>query len=394
MSSSNQVRLAFIEESVYGETPGAGNFSTARFTSDSLSGTPDTTVSQQIRTDRLSSGQVVTGLTLAGDVAGELAKEDSVDSFIESAMFSTWATVVAVNADLDVNASLNTLTRATGDFAAEVAVGDILELTGFTNATNNVEVMVASITSALVISIIVPKNMVTESSTGNTFQVADKIDIGTTKKSFSIEKAFLDLTDKAINYRGMICSNMTMSIAYGNIVNYTFSFSGNGYEPVALAADFMTDGRTINPAATTNSMNGSIDMSFLANSSTGTLINTDFCIQSIDFGLNNNLTPQTCIGETAPKDYSEGTAEIETTITAYLSNDNWNLINKKLTQEPFSLGFIIKNVDGYYGFFLPAVQISGDDPVSAGINQDVIVTFTGAAKVGSAGEKSLTMFRG
>ena len=394
MSSSNQVRIAFIEETTYGETPVAGDFNTARFTSDSLSGTPDTTVSQQIRTDRLSSGQVVTGLTLAGEITGELAKEAAVDEFIESAMFSAWAADSPVAADLSLEATNKTLTRASGDFNNDVAIGDIITLAGFTNTVNNTQVMVAGITSSLSISIVTPKGLITEVSSSNTFEVADKIAIGVTKKSFSFEKAFLDLTEKAINYRGMICSNMGMSISYGDIVNYTFGFSGNGYEPVEAAGDFITDSRTITDAATTNSMNGSIDMSFLANGSTGTFINTDFCIQSIEFALNNNLTPQTCIGESAPKDYSEGTAEIETTITAYLSNDNWNLLSKKLSQESFELGFIIKNVDGYYGFYLPAVQISGDDPVAAGINQDVLVTFTGAAKVGSAGEKSLTMYRG
>jgi len=55
MSSANLVRLTAIEETVYGETPVAGNFKTARFTSEALSGTPDTSESQSIRTDRLSS---------------------------------------------------------------------------------------------------------------------------------------------------------------------------------------------------------------------------------------------------------------------------------------------------------------------------------------------------
>ena len=90
MSSSNQVRVAFIEETVYGETPAAGNFIQARFTSDALSGTPDTVESQQIRVDRLSSGQVLTGLTVGGALNYELAKENSIDTLFEGAMFNTW----------------------------------------------------------------------------------------------------------------------------------------------------------------------------------------------------------------------------------------------------------------------------------------------------------------
>jgi len=395
MSSSNQVRVTVIEETTYGETPAVGNFDTARITSESLSGSPETTESQLIRQDRLSSGQVVTGLTLSGDISTELAKDDLNDLFIESAMYSSWDTSsTPVAADLDIEATNKTLDRAAGDFNTDVVVGDLITLAGFTGPTNNTQVMVAEIVSATQIKYIGPSDMVTESSTGNTYELADKIEIGVTKKSFSIEKAFLDLTDKAINYRGMIADNMALNIAYGEIIGSTFSFVGNGYESVDVAADFMTDGRTINPAATTNPMNGSVDMSFLGNGASGTFTDTDFCIQSVEFGVANNNRPQNCIGRVAPLDNTEGNAGVEVTISAYLSNENWNMLKKKLDQTPFELGFMVKNANGYYGFYLPAVQITGDDPASTGINTDVILTLTGVAKVGASGEKSLRMFKG
>jgi len=121
---------------------------------------------------------------------------------------------------------------------------------------------------------------------------------------------------------------------------------------------------------------------------------TVFCIQSLDMTLNNNLTPQTCIGRAAPQDYSEGTAQIEVSLTAYLANENWQLLAKKLSQQSFAIGFLIKNVDGYYGIYMPAIQVSFDDPASAGINQDVLITMSGTAKVGPLGESSLTFYRG
>jgi len=393
MSSSNQVRVAVIEETVYGTTPGAGNFSTTRFTSDSLSGTPETTESQQIRTDRLSSGQVVTGLTVSGDINLELAKEAVVDSFIESAMYSTWQTSAVVTVDLTIDTIAGTVTRALGDFTADLVVGDMLTFTGFTNTINNTQVMVTEVTSATVIKYVGPDGLLDEVGSGTTYQLNDYVEIGTAKKSFSMEKSFLDLTTKAIVYKGMIASNMSHNIAYGEIINSTFSFSGNSYQEVSASTDFITNGRTVDAAATTNSLNGSVDMPFLINSAGGTLTQSTFCIQSISLGLNNNLTPQTCIGETAPIDYSEGTAQIEISLTAYLADDNWALLSKKLTQTPFSIGFMVKNNDGHYGFFLPAVQVSFEDPASAGQNQDVFLNMSGVAKVGSTGEKALRMFR-
>jgi len=393
MSSSNQVRLTLIKESVFGTTPASGNFETVRFTSDGLSGSPETTESQQIRTDRASSGQIVTGLTVGGDINIELAKEATIDNLLESAMYSSWTTDTTVTVNVDIDASALTLTRASGDFNSDVEVGDIITLAGFSNSENNTQVMVASITSATVIAIIAPSDIVTETG-GTSFVVADKMEIGTNKTSFSMEKAFLDLSDKAINYRGMICGGFSVDASYGSIITGNFTLSGNGYEAVSAAGDFMTSGRTINNPATTSSLNGSIDMPFIANDASGTFSKTSFCIQSIKINLNNNLTPQTCIGEVAPKNYSEGTAQIEVSLSAYLADGNWDFMTKKLAQTPFSIGFILKNDDGFYGFYMPAVQVSFEDPSSAGQNQDVIMEMSGVAKVGSLNEKPLRIFRG
>lgn len=395
MSSSNQVRITFIEESTYGTTPGSGNFNTARFVSDNLSGTPETTESQQIRTDRMSSGQIVTGLTVGGGLNFELAKEDAIDLFFKSAMYqSAYTTDTPVTVDLDIDASAKTLTRASGDFNSDVAVGDVITLTGFTNTTNNTQVMVTDITSATVIAIIAKDDIVTETGSGTTFKVADKLDIGTTKTSFSMEKAFLDLTNKAINYRGMIVSEFSLTVGYGEIVNGSFTFMGNDYEAVDAAGDFMTNSRTINASATTSSLNGSVDMPFIGSSASGTFEDANFCIQSVEISLNNGLTPQTCIGQAAPTDYTEGTANIEVTLSAYLSDGNWEILAQKLQQTPFAIGYVVKNAGGFYGFYMPAVQVSFDDPASAGQNQDIIMSMTGMAKVGSNGESALTIFKG
>lgn len=393
MSSSNLVKINFIEETVLGETPVAGNFKTARFVSEALSGTPETTESAQIRTDRLSSGQVVTGLTVGGELSFEAAKEAELELFMSSAMLNNWVTSAPVVVDLTIDATAKTLTRDVGDFNGQVEIGDFIILDGFTAPANNVTVMVSAINSAVEISYVGPDAMVDGTGVSTSFQVADKLSIGTLKKSFSMQKSFEDLTTKAINYRGMLVSTMNLSINYGEIVNGSFGFNGTDYEPVELAADFMTDSRTIDAAATSQSLNGSIDMPFIASSAVGALTEAQFCIQSAEITLDNNYTPQTCIGDAAPVDYSAGTAAVGVSLNAYLSDDNWDIIAKKLTQEAFAVGFLIQNFDGAYGFYMPSVQVSFEDPSSGGANQDVFLNMSGTAKVGDSGESSLKIFR-
>ena len=379
----------------YGQTPVAGNFSEVRFVSESLSGTPGTTESKNIRTDRMSSGQVVTSLTVGGDLALELAKDPVIDDIIQSAMLGAWATSASVTVDLTLDATAKTITRSTGDFTANLAVGDIITLAGFTDSIYNSQVMVSALNTTNIISVIIPDTMIAAIATGATtsYQLADKISIGSAKTSFSIEKQFTDLTTKAINYRGMLVGELNTKIAYGEIVSMTAKFSGNDYAQADIAAEFMTNGRTINDAATTNSLNGSVDMPFLADSSGGILTGATFCIQNVEINLNNNLNAQTCIGEVSPQNYTPGQASVGVNLTAYLADNNWSLLAKKLTQDPFAIGFMVKNSGGWYGFYLPALQVSFDDPSSTGANQDIMLSSKGVGKVGANGESALTIYK-
>jgi len=371
-------------------------FDTARFISETLSGSPGTTESQQIRSDRQSSGQVLTSLELGGEINFELAKESQLEKFMQAAMFNTWDVQALQTVNITLDPVAKTLTRASGDWATTLDVGDIATLAGFVATINNTQFQVLEIVSPTVIRVSFNDKagpLVLEAGVGTTYKRADRLSIGTLKRSFTMEKAFLDLSNKAILYKGMIASAMNLDITYGEIVTGSFGFSGTQYLPVESATDFATFGRVVTPAATSESMNGSVDMPFINSAINGTLAEADFCIQSFSLALDNNLTTQTCIGQLSPANYSEGTAAIEVSLSAYLSDDNWDAIALKISQAPVAVGFMIENLAGWYGFYLPAVQLSFADPASAGPNQEVSLEMTGQAKIGAAGESALYIYR-
>jgi len=372
---------------------GAGEFKTARFTSEKYSGTPETTESQQIRTDRQSSGQVVTGLTVGGGHSVELAKELAVEDFLESAMFNSWTQSAIVNRNLAINNTAKTITAVAGSFIGDgLVVGDIIVLSNFVDVGNNVPVMVTGVT-ALVLNYAGPTGMITCVSEPASYQRGDKLSIGITKKSLTVEKTFLDLTTKALIYRGMLVSDMELNVEYGSLISGSFDTSGNDYVNADAASEFASYNEYITDPATTNSLNGSVDMPFITTNVTGTFVQDTFCIQSLKLALANNLTTQTCIGRSAPQDYNPGTASITADISSYLKDANWDLLTKKLTQQAFSLGFMVNNVDGWYGFFIPAIQVSFEDPSSGGQNQDISMEMSGTAKVGAGGESALSIYR-
>lgn len=373
---------------------GSGDFKTARFTSEKYSGTPETTESAQIRTDRMSSGQVVTGLAVEGGHSFELAKETALEDFLESAMFNAWDTsFTSKTRFFAIDVTAKTITAVAGSFVDEgLVVGDVINLTNFADTVNNVPVMVTSVT-ALILEFAGPTTMVTCVSESATYQRAHKLTIGTTKKSLTIEKSFLDLTTKALIYRGALVSQMDLNVEYGALITGSFDTSGNDYDSADAASEFASYLEYITDPATTQSLNGSVDMPFTTTDVTGSFEQDTFCIQSLKLSLQNNLTTQVCIGRAAPENYNPGTAQISVDLSSYLKDANWDFLARKLSQDPFALGFLVKNTDGWYGVFLPALQVSFDDPASGGANQDISMEMKGTAKVGANGESALSIYR-
>lgn len=370
---------------------GTGDFKTIRFVSESLSGSPTTVESAQIRTDRLSSGQVVTGLEVGGQISFELAKEPALEELMQSAMLNTWNTMGLVTRALTISGA--TITSVSGSFITDgLKVGDFIQLAGFTAPANNAIVMITSV-AANTLGFVGNGLQVNGTGGSTTYKRMDKLTIGTTPVSYSMVKEFLDLSDKAINYKGMVANEMELTVEYGALISGSFTFNGNGYEAVELPADYLNDEFFIADAATTNSLNGSVDMPFVATDISGSFSSGAFCIQTLGLQLANNYNPQNCVGEIAPTAYTPGQASVSVNLTSYLKDSNWDMLQRKLSQDSFGLGFVVKNGGGAYAAFLPAIQVSFDDPASGGANQDVQMEMSGSAKVGAAGESSLTLFR-
>ncbi|MBD8493831.1 phage tail tube protein [Pseudomonas syringae] len=89
MSSGAKVTSYLIPETTPGVTPTTGPWDTLRLTSNTLSPTPNTQVSDEITDTRLSQGSVVTSTDIQGDLVGELSY-GSFDKLLEAGFFGTW----------------------------------------------------------------------------------------------------------------------------------------------------------------------------------------------------------------------------------------------------------------------------------------------------------------
>lgn len=89
MSSGARTTSYLIPEVTPGITPTTGSWDTLRLTSNTLSPTVSTQVSDEITESRISQGSVATSADIAGDLVGELSY-GSFDKLLEAGFYGTW----------------------------------------------------------------------------------------------------------------------------------------------------------------------------------------------------------------------------------------------------------------------------------------------------------------
>lgn len=413
MSSPSLVEVISFKELTYGVTPplDTAGAKTVRYTSETLSGTPTTTESQELRKDRMSGGQVAVGLESGGSINFELSKDPVYDEYFAGALMNVWVsggaeTPASITLTKDVvNDQLATISSSsmdTSDFAGTgrpLAVGDVVFLKGFTTAINNGPVQVTQIVALDTFMAVVPRAAVTEVSPA-TAQVTlgDYVDIGSIISSWTLSKSYTDVEhlattdDHSQRYTGSIVNTLSINATYGEIVTGVFGFLSNGYtqEAPSLHQKIDAAGGVVAPAGTANPLNGSVDMQLVTVDGTA----TDFCIQTISLELNNGSTPQNCLGRIAPTKYNLGTAAISVNTSIYLSDQSYDkFMPAKLSQVPIGFLFGAHNASGGYIFDLRAVQLTFPDPAAAGADTPVLIEASGVAKVGAGGASSLRIWR-
>ena len=397
MSSSNEVKIALIPEDDYGVTPPAGDFLELPMVSETLTGTPIVVVSQELRSDRQTEGQVATGLELTGDITTELSARTVQRLLIEAVMMSEQVPEETAVLTEVVGFAIKAAPRTNevdwtidGGLPADFQVGTVFKPSGGMEGVNEgASHMVTEIDSPTLFSTIASVELVDESANLpiSAISITNQAywEIGTVDRSFSISKEFLDVgvapNVRSIAYKGERVGSMAMTFNYGEIVSAVFGFGGNGYDTPVLP---ITDGRTVTPAGSFQKFDASGGMAYVAlldNDET-----QDVCIEALDFTLNNNLNPQTCVGDLSPSDQVAFSAAVEINTRLYNGVAGFDtLMTKKLSQAPVSIGWQVQDDLGNgYAFYMPRVQLNFPDPAASGRDEFVFLEGAGVASYDAA----------
>lgn len=349
----SQRELRYIAEVTPGTTPGAPSMTVLRATTDSLNTRKAELQSAELRGDRQIAAVRTGNPTVTGDIGLELSY-GSQDAFLEALLFGAFAAAYNVTAQsITVDAGAKTFTRAAGSFLTDgVEVGDKITFSGFAEAGNNGTFIVTTVI-ALVVTCAAAAGLVNEAGGGDEAFTTPRLRLpmGTTLKTFTIEKAHLDIDVYQV-FRGVIPSSLRLSVQPGRMITGSFGMVGMaGDEPTGAALDATpTAAPTSQPF---DSYTGSIKEGGAAIAiATG-----------LELVVDNGMEAKYRLFSTEAGGLLDKRANVTGTLTAWFQDST--LLAKFLAETESSLQFTLTDLDGNsYRFTFPRIKYStGDTPV-------------------------------
>lgn len=161
LQSANHVAIAKVREVTFGVTPTSPAFKAIRETSSSIAATPTTVTSNEVRSDRQVVDLILTGISAAGDVGGELAF-NVADDDLEEALQGTWSnnpSIVNTGSATPISALSTTTATVTTPLGSAFVAGMLVFTGGFVTAAN--DGLLAVVASSSVTTVVFPASTFT-----------------------------------------------------------------------------------------------------------------------------------------------------------------------------------------------------------------------------------------
>lgn len=364
LAQGNLVATRILAEVTAGVTPAAA-MTTINTTSAKLTPNITTATSTTIRSDRMTSDLVQTAATSAFDVGFELRYSEYLP-LLESAVGGTTSTLFTLTAtDISFAAADNSINSVAAAFStANILPGHWLKVEGAAQGTR-----IGKVVSVTTAKIIFSHVTLTNEAAGATVTVAGKsLRNGTTKKTFSVENQYTDLTNVFESSVGQIVNTCVINAASGSIVTGTFGFMGR-----AITYGAATIGTGAPSAVSTEGI-----MSAVANVSTlyldGVAL-TGTYVKSANLSLTNNVRALDAIGNLYPVDNNMGS--IGATLATQLYFADATYLNKFVNATVITVAYMFTDAAGNVLVVdLPRCKISTGSNSGSALNADVLQDIT------------------
>src|SRR5262245_47091959 len=370
-AESNRVDIRISPETTWNETPAAPTMASLPYTSESLIYDKRTVTSQIVRADRMIQDIIEVGAGSQGDVNIEYKFSDFESLILAALGASAWnsQTFTGAGGNLDIAASGGGNQVLTGPASTwdNYLVGGYVRVSGANAANNGVFRIVSKTSTDLTIAN--PTGTLQANADGATVLMKNAR-LGTTKKSFLVEKNFGDIT-QFISFRGMRVGSWSMNMEAEQIITGSFGLVGAG----AFRAGTTVSG-SVTPAGALSVCSATANFGRIEEP-VGTPLVT--AIKAVRFTLNANPRQLTAVANKFPIGINLGSFEITGSLEAYF--EDGALYDKFVNHTDSSLVVEVDSPeDDRTIITIPALKYTTAGPVGPGLNQDVMATFNFQAK--------------
>ena len=352
IATGSRVSIGYIAEETRGTTPGTPQLKALRTTSRNINVEKGTIQSEEVRSDRQIADVRHGMVRVTGDFGFELGLR-SYDDILEACLSGTWAQVtVSGTPDLAAVAASHKVVRAAGSWLTDgFRVGDYVTTAGFSNSANNrTAIRVSAVTSTDLVLDVGSVALVDEASAAGptVTYVGRRLGIGTTLRTFTIERAFNDASLFEV-FRGVAINTLAISLQPEQMVRATAGLIGLQHNTVASS--------TISAAAYTAAPGTSPFSAFDGSMYEG---NTKIgVVTGLELSLDNTRTLAGVVGSPYSPDIFEGEANVTGTVSVFF--DSATLFNKFLNETETSIAVRCNDVNGadFISLVLPRVKYTG-----------------------------------
>ncbi len=357
IASSNLESLGYEVESTAGTTVGTTK-KYINFTSCNLGAEVQYTNSNNIRSDTNIAGTVQTSLDASGDIGIEL-QYGGYDDFLEGVMRGAFTTAINITSGTSVTYNSAGKTISATGIDTNAVVGQWIAITG----TNAGYYRITAKSSGV---ITVEQTIATNGASTTTAIKSSWLKNSTTKKSYSIERHFTDLTNQYVITKGARVNTFGLNFPLNAIATGSISF---------LAFDSTTATSTgfgaTTAAPTTASMNSVDNVQAVFIDGT----ETTYSLTNFDFSITTNAEALKAIGSKAAIDILQNSIGVTGNIGIYMSDTA--LITKLRNGTSVDLAFVVEDAAGNgYIFSFPEVKLTSGGAINnGGTNQTLVQNF-------------------
>ena len=302
-SGINKV-VSYKKETSFGTLPSpTTGGQTLRRVSSTFNLTKETYQSEEIRTDYQLVDFRHGVRAVEGSISGELSAGTYAD-FLASALARNWTAATPSALGSTTIASVGgtyTITRTTGSWLTDtVRVGNVIRLTGFATANNNVNLLVIALTATVATVVALNGIKLTNETvaSGGTYQVRGKTTYapttGHTDDSYTFEEWYADIGQSEVTVGNKV-NTVGIALPATGLTTVDLSFMGQDLKQRGVSQFF-----TSPSAQNSNGIFAAVNGALIVNGAPVALVT------GANFNINRNMTSEAVVGSNIKPEIYEG----------------------------------------------------------------------------------------